>query len=118
MEFPLAHGGLVQPLQDLPGSRDTLRRRPVQLQVSPVDVAEHQAVIGGDRRVGVRDRVAREGGQVLDGLVEQRHRAGAACPDRNPPAIRECLAHLGSLLPSRLSLGALLHRAALVPWPV
>ena len=96
-----------------PAAATTLRGRPVQLQVSPVDVAEHQAVIGGDRRVGVRHRVARQGGQVLDGLVEQGHRVGAARPDGDPPAIRECLAHLG---PSCRQSPPYAHKAYSPPW--
>ena len=100
VKLPLAHERLVQPLQDLARGGDALRGRPVQLQVGAVDMAEHQAVVGRDRGVGVRHRVARQRGQVLDGRVEQGHRVGAARPDGNVPAIRECLSHLGPSLPS------------------
>ena len=81
MGLPLAHDGLIELLQDLAGGGDPLGRGRVELKVGAVDVTEHQAVIGG---------------QILDGLVEQRHRVGAGGPDGNTPAIRECLAHLGS----------------------
>jgi len=102
VQFPLAHDRLVQRLQNLARGGHALRGCPVQLQVGAVYMAEHQAVVSRDRRVGVRHRVAREGGQFLDGDIEQRHRVSSARPDRNPPAIRECLAHLGSSLPSGL----------------
>ena len=96
MGFALAHDGRVQLREDLAGRGDPRGRRPVQLEVGAVNMAEHQAVVGGDRRIGVGQRVAGQPGQVLDRLVEQGYRIGAAGPHGNPPAIRELLGHLGS----------------------
>jgi hypothetical protein len=101
MGLPLAQDRLVQLLDHLGGRRDALRGRPVQREIGPVDVAEHQAVVGRDRRLGVRDGIARQRGQVLDGLVEEGDRLRAARPDRRPPAISECLAQLGPPTASR-----------------
>ena len=101
MELPLAHDGLVQPLQDLARPR---RRPPGSsrtAQVGAVDVAEHQAVVGGDRRLGVGHRVTGQGGQVLDGFVEQGHRVRAARPGREPPS--DPRTPLPSRIPSAVS---------------
>ncbi len=92
--LPLAHHGLVDPLQDLARGRDALRGRAVQLQVGAVDVAEDHAVVGRDRRVGLGHRVAGQGGQLLDGLVEYGHRVLVRGPDGHAPAICERLCHL------------------------
>jgi hypothetical protein len=96
VRFPLAHDGLVQLLQDVARGGDAPGCRGVQLQVSTINVAEDQTVVGGHRRLGLRDGIAGQRGQVLDGLVEQRHRTRAGRPDGNIPPVCERLAHLGS----------------------
>jgi hypothetical protein len=62
MGFPFPQDRRIQLLDDLGGCRDTLRGRPVQREIGPVDVAEDQAVVGPDRRLGVGHGVARQRG--------------------------------------------------------